>query len=97
MEVLELAQVEVVCANEVVLDADRRNDVLCVIWEGTCIERDTSENSSVSDSDPPERSVWHAGDWSGPISLQPEHALCGGCTHRGPVKDMIAVSAQGVK
>jgi len=97
MEVLELAQVEVVCANEVVLDADRRNDVLCVIWEGTCIERDTSENSSVSDSDPPERSVWHAGDWSGPISLQPEPALCGGCTHRGPVKDMIAVSAQGVK
>ena len=42
MEVLEIARVDAFCINDVVLPAARRNDVLCVIWEGTCMERGQS-------------------------------------------------------
>merc|ERR1740124_473744 len=39
MEVLETARVDAFCINDVVLPATRRNDVLCIIWEGSCMER----------------------------------------------------------
>ena len=42
MEVLETARVDAFCINDVVLPAARRNEVLCVIWEGTCMEREQS-------------------------------------------------------
>lgn len=133
MEVLEISQVEVFCANEVVIPAHRRTELLCVVWEGTCIEqepggpasdRDELLGSHGAQATPPpcdlptefedgnvdygsaddvamyrqdSPTVWHAGDWTGPISLQPEYALSGNYTHRGERKDIVAVSSQGVK
>eukprot|EP00567_Pseudictyota_dubia_P015152 CAMPEP_0197438654 /NCGR_PEP_ID=MMETSP1175-20131217/5574_1 /TAXON_ID=1003142 /ORGANISM="Triceratium dubium, Strain CCMP147" /LENGTH=1734 /DNA_ID=CAMNT_0042968425 /DNA_START=546 /DNA_END=5750 /DNA_ORIENTATION=+ len=106
MEVLETAQVEVFCADEIVIPAHRRRDVLCVVWEGTCIEKESHDRSNARRlvETPPIQnihndliSVWHAGDWTGPKSLQPECALSADCNHRGISKDVVAVSSQGVK
>lgn len=143
MEVLEIARVEVYCAGEVVLPAHRRSEALCVVWEGTCIERespkalygrgttgnkegasdlivgwpsaheeedDNDENSKLRDSSIAESTpgdsfseeerpaaVWHAGDWTGPKSLQPEASLSGEATYRGVPQDVVALSSQGVK
>ena len=149
MEVLEIARVEVYCAGEVVLPAHRRSEALCVVWEGTCIERespkafyDTNEaekdiidetedgsdlivgwpsaqednddvnddngktrDSSIVESTPGDSfseeerpaAVWHAGDWTGPKSLQPEASLSGEATYRGAPQDVVALSSQGVK
>eukprot|EP00566_Odontella_aurita_P001806 CAMPEP_0113592972 /NCGR_PEP_ID=MMETSP0015_2-20120614/38153_1 /TAXON_ID=2838 /ORGANISM="Odontella" /LENGTH=1756 /DNA_ID=CAMNT_0000499587 /DNA_START=517 /DNA_END=5788 /DNA_ORIENTATION=+ /assembly_acc=CAM_ASM_000160 len=106
MEVLETAQVEVFCADEIVIPAQRRRDVLCVVWEGTCIEKESQEGSrlkSHSNAPPAHNTnddsiaVWHAGDWTGPTSLQPECTLSADCTHRGHLRDVVAVSSQGVK
>eukprot|EP00549_Striatella_unipunctata_P000159 CAMPEP_0118677008 /NCGR_PEP_ID=MMETSP0800-20121206/2376_1 /TAXON_ID=210618 ORGANISM="Striatella unipunctata, Strain CCMP2910" /NCGR_SAMPLE_ID=MMETSP0800 /ASSEMBLY_ACC=CAM_ASM_000638 /LENGTH=687 /DNA_ID=CAMNT_0006572609 /DNA_START=186 /DNA_END=2249 /DNA_ORIENTATION=- len=129
MEVLETAQVEMFCPNEVVIPAHRRKELLCVVWEGTCIERDASMSSSNLDieasfNDDPffdsaeeswarlhpsqhdfyesdgglqnhQPAVWHAGDWSGPLSLQPDGNLSAENSD-GP-KDVVALSAEGVK
>ena len=107
MEVLETAQVEVFCANEVVIPAHRRSDVLCVVWEGTCIEKEShpsSHSMGKGETRPVGElrhndnfSVWHAGDWTGPKSLQPEISLSADCLHRGSSKDVVAVSSEGVK
>lgn len=107
MEVLETAQVEVFCKDEVVIPAHRRSDVLCVVWEGTCVEREPSRPGGIEMEDDwrydgqdrhhENTAVWHAGDWTGPKSLQPECALSADCKHRGSVKDVVAVSKQGVK
>lgn len=40
MEVLETARVDAFCVNAIVVPAARRRDVLCVVWEGTCMERE---------------------------------------------------------
>lgn len=40
MEVLETAKVDAFCVNEIVVPAARRKEVLCVVWEGTCMERE---------------------------------------------------------
>jgi hypothetical protein len=40
MEVLETARVDAYCVNDIVVPATRRRDVLCVVWEGTCMERE---------------------------------------------------------
>ena len=82
MEVLETARVEAVCKNEIVVPAARRNEILCVIWEGTCVERDSrlNESKQVEETLPPieedeancmkrHSAVWHSGDWTGPLSL----------------------------
>ena len=42
MNVLEAAKVDNFCTNDVVVPVSRRNKVLCVIWEGTCMEREHS-------------------------------------------------------
>lgn len=42
MNVLEAAKVDNFCTNDVVVPVSRRNNVLCVIWEGTCMERERS-------------------------------------------------------
>ena len=71
--------------NEIVIESDRRNKLLCVVWEGTCVEKqlggegklplisETTEEISVDDKD----AVWHAGDWTGPIALQPDKRFSG--------------------
>jgi hypothetical protein len=125
MEVLETARVDAFCINDIVVPSSRRNDVLCVVWEGTCMERELSNKSR---SESPSKantniqistldvghgrhkpfseldvlskrnsgSVWHAGDWTGPRSLQPAKKLSGqsglSATH-----DIVAMSSQGVK
>ena len=42
MNVLEAAKVDNFCTNDVVVPVSRRNSVLCVVWEGTCMERERS-------------------------------------------------------
>jgi len=42
MNVLEAAKVDNFSTNDVVVPVSRRNNVLCVIWEGTCMERERS-------------------------------------------------------
>jgi len=108
MEVLETARVDAYCKNDVVVPASRRLAVLCVVWEGTCVERkrgastpkEAQSNSLLPaedhGSDYHTGAVWHAGDWTGPISLQPEKRLSGegdlSKTH-----DIVAMSSEGVK
>ena len=128
MEVLEIAQVEMFCANEIVISATRRPEVLCVVWEGTCVERepmaDYSGNVAVFPS-PGERlishevdmnlqdavyvdsgdgllrrfspTVWHAGDWTGPVALQPDTERSAEVVPGEGAKDIVALSAEGVK
>lgn len=105
MEVLETARVDAYSTHDIVLPAARRKDVLCVVWEGTCMEREAKErdNNSLNDkkdddslNDDIEMAVWHAGDWTGPISLQPEKALSGECQFSS-THDIVAMSSQGVK
>lgn len=105
MEVLETARVDAFCPNEVVVSASRRKEVLCVVWEGTCMERRCKYNRRsiaediVDNSDfltESSSAVWHAGDWTGPISLQPEKHLSGESIF-SKNHDVVAMSQQGVK
>lgn len=104
MEVLETARVDAFCINEVVVHASRRSEVLCVVWEGTCTERPVSSSSNLNYksgdenyiSYPDSNAVWHAGDWTGPISLQPEKHLSGE-SNLSKSHDVVAMSQQGVK
>mmetsp|Transcript_12823 Transcript_12823/g.19428 ORF Transcript_12823/g.19428 Transcript_12823/m.19428 type:complete len:1413 (-) Transcript_12823:37-4275(-) len=110
MEVLEIAKVELYSKDEVVLPAEKRRHFLCVVWEGTLIERVRltndrndrisflSEDSSLAATDSnDETAVWYAGDWTGPISLQPNRKLSSESTHRSAVSDIIATSSAGAK
>jgi hypothetical protein len=111
MEVLETARVDAYCKDDVIVTSARRNDVLCVVWEGTCVERDKTAIKTrpgggrisapliaIRDFDSKGKmgAVWYAGDWTGPISLQPEKRLSGDSalvdTH-----DVVAMSSEGVK
>jgi hypothetical protein len=47
MEVLETARVDAFCVNDIVVSASRRRDVLCVVWEGACVEREQERNGMV--------------------------------------------------
>jgi hypothetical protein len=111
MEVLETARVDAVCKNEVVVPAARRNEILCGIWEGTCVERSPSqtdaaqieeilcpinEDDSSTFNKKRNTAVWHSGDWTGPLSLQPEKRLSGESSTAAN-KDIIATSKEGVK
>ena len=42
MEVLETARVDAFCQNDIVVPANKRRDTLVVVWEGTCMERETT-------------------------------------------------------
>ena len=42
MEVLETARVDAFCQNDIVVPANKRHDTLVVVWEGTCMERETT-------------------------------------------------------
>ena len=104
MEVLESTRVEAVCKNDVVVPAARRNEILCVIWEGTCVERKKKSISNTlslieedgSHSAEDSIAVWHSGDWTGPIALQPEKRLSGDSDNAAS-HDIVATSKEGVK
>lgn len=106
MEVLETARVDAYRKNDVVLPANRRSQFLCVVWEGTCVERDRSltgkrseRNLSIIEETGgklPHGAVWHAGDWTGPISLQPEKRLSGE-SELSATHDIVAMATEGVK
>lgn len=122
MEVLEIAQVEMFCANEIVIPSERRSQVLCVIWEGTCVELYPTDDFSFDPLEPEDfqgsmaeidlerivylnhegsdrskPTVWHAGDWTGPVALQPDmERSAESCGSEGP-KDVVALSTEGVK
>jgi len=101
MEVLETARVDAFCMNDIVVPASRRSEVLCVVWEGTCMER-TSNASSILRKDNCQShtsihtAIWQAGDWTGPISLQPEKHMSGESA-LSKTHDVVAMSQQGVK
>jgi hypothetical protein len=105
MEVLESARVEAFNTNEVVVPAARRNEILCVIWEGTCVERKVrstprtslpfiEENESHSEKS--SSAVWYSGDWTAPIALQPERRLSGESNFAAS-HDIVATSNEGAK
>jgi hypothetical protein len=109
MEVLETARVDAYCKDEIIVPAHRRNKLLCVVWEGTCVEREKGKFSGIGGRSPspliPLRGVnlqvsglafWHAGDWTGPIALQPDKRLSGASKH-GHTHDIVAMSQEGVK
>jgi glyoxylase-like metal-dependent hydrolase (beta-lactamase superfamily II) len=101
MEVLETARVVAYCCDEVVLAAARRKEYLVVVWEGTCVERETSSrrrslSSQVTDDGKGGKAVWYAGDWTGPRVLQPEKRLSGDSSSSA-THDVVAMSAEGVK
>lgn len=83
MEFLEIAHVEMYCKGETVIQGSRRPEILCVFWEGTCTEIGAA-------------TVWHAGDWTGPASLQPDLNLAATGTNT-KLEDIVAISEEGVK
>lgn len=125
MEVLETARVDTFCVNDVVVPAKRRREILCVVWEGTCMEREFVDDNvtfvpkqkmiksrmmsvhhpSLGKHGPYVKgsrgknrkgAVWHAGDWTGPIALQPDKRLSGESA-LSKTHDIVAMSSQGVK
>lgn len=115
MEVLEIAQVELFCSDEVVVSVAKRPELLCVVWEGTLVERDCegatpaieaaqADNDSEISSDlegsagrKDNMTVWHAGDWTGPIALQPDFDRSADKSTQERPRDVVAVSQEGVK
>lgn len=93
MEVLEVASIEVFTAGEIVIPARKRQDILCIIWEGTCTEQGLEPPLE----DFASAVVWHAGDWTGPIALQPDIDLAAKTSANEQPKNIVALSAQGVK
>jgi hypothetical protein len=111
MEVLETARVDAYCCSDIVVPSSRRGQLLCVVWEGTCVEQDkrlsklhlggNAPNLALIEENSPEemresRAVWHAGDWTGPIALQPEKRLSGE-SEQAENMDVVAMSSEGVK
>jgi hypothetical protein len=111
MEVLEIAHVQLFCADEVVIPAAKRQELLCVVWEGTLVERvcygdeltkeDRDDDSELSSDASAERkgsvTVWHAGDWTGPVALQPDFERSADTSTVERPRDVVAVSQEGVK
>jgi hypothetical protein len=95
MELLETARVDAYRQNDIIIPRNRRSHVLCVVWEGTCSEK-LGDGVGKSDSRDPPLSVWHAGDWTGPLSLQPDRALSGE-SQTSATHDVVAISYEGVK
>lgn len=95
MELLETARVDAYRNNEVIIPAARRGKLLCVVWEGTCTESFDHTTSSTDEIDST-LAVWYAGDWTGPIVLQPNRSLSGESTNSSS-HNIVAVSSEGVK
>lgn len=103
MEVLEIARVDMFSMGDIVVPAASRPFYLCVVWEGTLIEKAKKGTSCPfkpdMDSDDVTElpAVWHAGDWTGPISLQPNKVMSCESGPRSQTCDIIATSESGVK
>ncbi len=95
MEILEIADVELFCDGEVVIEGQRRRDILCVFWEGTCTERICTSGSVAAETSP--ATVWHAGDWTGPLSLQPDVVRSARTLPGEQPRDIVAISKEGVQ
>jgi hypothetical protein len=96
MEVLETARVDAYAKDAIVVPASKRSQMLCVIWEGACTEQAVSKAGPLGAIDEESVAVWHAGDWTGPISLQPERRLSGE-SRTSASHDIVALSNVGVK
>jgi hypothetical protein len=96
MEVLETARVDAYSMNSIVVPASKRNQILCVVWEGTCSEQVSGSSGPLVSIQEESGTIWHAGDWTGPISLQPERRLSGE-SPTSPTHDIVALSSVGVK
>lgn len=107
MEVLETAKVDAYSMDDVVVPSSRRSQTLCVVWEGTCAERNAAKQNArkaglksmtaiPEDNNNGSIAVWHAGDWTGPIALQPERRLSGE-SESSDSHDVVALSSEGVK
>ena len=96
MEVLEIAKVDMFSNGNIVLPAHLRPYYLCVVWEGTLAEklRQGSQNYTLETFEP---AVWYAGDWTGPISIQPHKNLSSESRPESEACDIIAASEAGVK
>lgn len=92
-----------------VVPAEKRRDILCVFWEGVCMEktRINSRQHRFTKKSPiaiaaqdkvacAPHAVWFAGDWTGPRALQPDLALSGE-SETSSTRDVVAVSGTGVK
>ena len=100
MELLETARVDAYRMNDIILPASRRSSYLCVVWEGTCSEVPTTSPTGLKTikehrTQRP-HAVWHAGDWTGPIVLQPDKSMSGNSS-TSSTHDIVAVSSEGVK
>ncbi len=94
-----MAQVNIVAEGDTVVPAELRSAILCVVWEGTCTERrrkaeeafdqELDENNTLT--------VWHAGDWTGPLSIQPDLKMSGESRDLRSPYDIVAISSNGVK
>ena len=93
MEILEIANVHVFCDGDVVLNGSRRPDFLVVIWEGTCMECRHDCNDDIEHAPV----IWHAGDWMGPLSLQPDASRSSTSDPSNKPRDIFAVSKEGTK
>lgn len=100
MELLETARVDAYRKNDIILPSSRRSSYLCLIWEGTCSEAPTTSPTGLKTIKEHRTqrapAVWHAGDWTGPIALQPEKSMSGDST-TSSTHDVVAVSSEGVK
>ena len=97
MEVLEIANVQMFCLGETVIEGGQRPDLLCVFWEGACKEV-VPNNGNGTENDMERPCVWHAGDWTGPVSLQPDTNRCSRVIPGESLpRDIVAISEEGVK
>lgn len=99
MELLELAQVDSFAEGAIVVSAELRSAVLCVVWEGTCIERKRKKEETFDQEleEKEDLTIWHAGDWTGPLSIQPDFRMSGETRDVRSPYDIVAVSDNGVK
>jgi len=96
MELLESAHVEYFKNGEIVVPCSSRNDLLCVIWEGICSEKLSSNEAVRDEKSFPSGAFWNSGSWSGPLDLQPGIELSGESAN-AKTHDIIAISEFGVK
>lgn len=97
MEVLEIVFIRVFVTGDLVVPASKRDEILCIVWEGTCIEQLREDDLNFEEGDvkfPP--CVWYAGDWTGPLALQPDLGRSAAAPEANS-RDVVAYSSEGVK
>jgi hypothetical protein len=94
MELLETVRVDCYSTGDVVVPVAKRQNIVCIVWEGMCMEKRRIGDNE--DDEAADIAIWHAGDWTGPISLQPQEFLSGE-SYFSKTHDIVASSIQGVK